>query len=559
MTEQKKEQRYGIEVSMYDKANDDNRICFFGVGQRFTFKAPQDYCGMGIGCNYTPVDSSGEYGDVSEETLKDGHSYVVRCDGMDEHGNEIIRAVDFNDQDEDYGQGSLPLGVTAITAMLLIGVQMFMPANALADAWTDPNTNYTWEYQVIYGGVRLTKGPDAKDSIAIPSELGGHSLTEIGDGAFRDHNNISEVTIPSSVTTICGAFKGCTNLTHISLPDGIETIGGEAFAGCSSLEKINLPDGIETIGEEAFAGCSSLEKINFPKSIRRIRQRAFEKCVELKSAQFNNAEQVDLSGGVFADCTKLESVSFLGEGIVDLYESVFRGCTNLKSITVNTNCSAIRCYKIKLHIILRIIFGKQVFEIRDFDFSRLHTGWGSYEWMHIKNRIPYCDSGDELVSKFPATSFCNAHPALYKDFCAGASEAWCKQRESEMREKGERCDARFEYDEKLGILTHVVVSFESPGVSVKALEAKYKKKTQKRFMERLISRKPRRAENTVYIDNGEISVSGEINSGGKVDEITIRSRKLDAALAERDRKENEAKTKAEADAARKKEANALNF
>lgn len=163
------------------------------------------------------------------------------------------------------------------------------------------------------------------------------------------------------------------------------------------------------------------------------------------------------------------------------------------------------------------------------------------------------------MSKFPATSFCNAHPALYKDFCAGASEAWCKQRESEMREKGERCDARFKYDEKLGILTHVVVSFESPGVSVKALEAKYKKKTQKRFMERLISRKPRRAENTVYIDNGEISVSGEINSGGKVDEITIRSRKLDAALAERDRKENEAKAKAEANAARKKEANALNF
>ncbi len=53
--------------------------------------------------------------------------------------------------------------------------------------------------------------------------------------------------------------------------------------------------------------------------------------------------------------------------------------------------------------------------------------------------------------------------------------------------------------------------------------------------------------------------TGKAASQGRLGSITIRSRKLDAALAERDRMEKAVKAKAEADAARKKEADALNF
>lgn len=541
MTAPKKEPRYGIEVSMYDEAIDGNSTCFFGVGQQFTFKAPVDYCGIGVVCNYMPIDSTGEYGDFSEETLKDGCSYEVQDCGTDEAEDIVATGLDVHD--EDSGHGSLHLG--AINALFLVAMQMFMPPNALADEWTDPNTNYTWEYTVSYSGACLKKGPDAEGAITIPSELGGHSVTSIGKEAF----------------------KGCTNLVRICLPDGVKSIdiGNEAFAGCSSLKEINFhfPEDIY-IGHEAFAGCSSFTEINFPKSIRSIGSRAFKKCVGLKSVQFNNVKGISLKGGAFADCSNLESVSFLGEGRVFLSPGVFSGCTNLRSITVNTNCSEILCWD-KNRIVLRIISGKQEFEIHDFDFSRLYALGESREWAYIKNRIPYCNSGDELVSKFPATGICDAHPALYKDFCAGAIEAWCKQRETEMREKGERCDAEFGYDEKLGILTHVYVRFESPGVSVEALEAKYKNKPQRSFMGKLTSSKPRIVESTqhvgrtVYIDNDEVSVSGEIDSDLKVSAITIRSRKLDAALAERNRKEEAARAKQEAEAAAKKDAEALNF
>ena len=206
---------------------------------------------------------------------------------------------------------------------------------------------------------------------------------------------------------------------------------------------------------------------------------------------------------------------------------------------------------------------------------------------HVFIRIPYCNSEDELVSKFPATGFCKDHPALYKDFCAGADYEWCLHRFAELRQEGQILDKSdiFDYhsemrresqnvnalhllfDEDMGILKGVEIFFPPPGVSVESLDAKFKKKTQRGFMEKLTSKKPRivertiynRIERIVYIDNDELSVSGKIDSTGMVDEITIRSRKLDEALAERDRKGNEVKAKAKADAAKKKEANALNF
>lgn len=69
--------------------------------------------------------------------------------------------------------------------------------------------------------------------VTIPSEVNGYKVTNIGYMAFNDCSNLSNVTIPSSITSIedC-AFEGCSGLTSISIPQSVTCIGYSVFRFC---------------------------------------------------------------------------------------------------------------------------------------------------------------------------------------------------------------------------------------------------------------------------------------------------------------------------------------
>ena len=75
-----------------------------------------------------------------------------------------------------------------------------------------------------------------KNSI-IPAD---GSVTEIGYGAFRYGNGLTDLIIPDSVTSIgLYAFCSCEDLKTVSIGSGLKLIGVQAFSGLNSLEKIN--------------------------------------------------------------------------------------------------------------------------------------------------------------------------------------------------------------------------------------------------------------------------------------------------------------------------------
>ena len=77
--------------------------------------------------------------------------------------------------------------------------------------------------------------------IAIPTVLGGHPTTVIGQNAFRSANKVTSVTIPEGITTIgSSAFAYCGNLTSIMVPNSVTSIGNWAFSFCPSLLSINV-------------------------------------------------------------------------------------------------------------------------------------------------------------------------------------------------------------------------------------------------------------------------------------------------------------------------------
>ena len=216
-------------------------------------------------------------------------------------------------------------------------------------------------------------------SIAIPSEIGGQSVTSIGSEAFKDCKSLLNVYISSSVRNVdIGAFEGCTNLRSVVLSNELTSIGNSVFKGCTSLNMIDIPNSVRyidpnafenctslqrvyffdrliSIGTSAFKGCTSLDRLSIPNSVTNIDSNAFENCISLESVTLSNS-LTSIGTSVFKDCHKLTSITIpntvtnfdpnafenctslesvtLPNSLISIGTSVFKGCTSLKEITI---------------------------------------------------------------------------------------------------------------------------------------------------------------------------------------------------------------------------------
>lgn len=86
-------------------------------------------------------------------------------------------------------------------------------------------------------------------------------VTNVGKYMFYRHQNLKEVYLPNSVTTIdVYAFWDCTSLKKISL-GGTKDICNNAFDG-SGLEEITITKNVAHISPTSFINCSNLKKFN---------------------------------------------------------------------------------------------------------------------------------------------------------------------------------------------------------------------------------------------------------------------------------------------------------
>ena len=171
-----------------------------------------------------------------------------------------------------------------------------------AECWKLKEVNIPSKVREIYSGI-FYGCPKAPASIAVLPET-----VEILDGDFCiGIPSIESVVVPPNVRIMKKAFYGVPNLKKVTIQTNkLTEIGEYAFYNCDNLEDINIPDGVTRIGKSAFELNFSLRKINIPSSVTYIAENAFA-CTHLDSIDIP-AGVTFIGRGAFWKCDRLKKV-----------------------------------------------------------------------------------------------------------------------------------------------------------------------------------------------------------------------------------------------------------
>lgn len=111
----------------------------------------------------------------------------------------------------------------------------------------------------------------------VLDEIDGIPVNNIGNGAFENCTNLTDVTLSKYTLYIYNrAFKGCELLKNINFnSQKVVKILSSAFNGCKSLEKIVLPENTFYISSYAFANCGNIKELHLGATMSYINSSAF--------------------------------------------------------------------------------------------------------------------------------------------------------------------------------------------------------------------------------------------------------------------------------------------
>ena len=108
----------------------------------------------------------------------------------------------------------------------------------------------------------------------------GAAITGIGDGVFMGNQTLKKfrATHSDKFTTIGAEAFADSAVEVVDLYYTVETIGDGAFRNCENLTEITLPASITHIGAGAFAGCTNLQSVNVLCDKKLLRAGMFVGC-----------------------------------------------------------------------------------------------------------------------------------------------------------------------------------------------------------------------------------------------------------------------------------------
>ena len=155
-----------------------------------------------------------------------------------------------------------------------------------------------WKYSLLPDGtVRLDDYLGADSCIAVPDEINGATVAELGEGALstcvdmfggvirkipkgqkKVRKAIKKVILPNALKVIGKAAFQWSPIESVDIPDSVMTIGEKAFDNCKALSEISFGTGLKEIGKQAFSGIHGISKWYLPDGLEIIQENAFLYC-----------------------------------------------------------------------------------------------------------------------------------------------------------------------------------------------------------------------------------------------------------------------------------------
>ncbi len=229
---------------------------------------------------------------------------------------------------------------SAILIVLVMLLSVIPFSGAIAAENGVCGENLTWS--LSNDGVLTVSGNGEMDNYLISKEPWYSVRSEIG-----------KIIVSEGVQTVGNsAFYDCSNLTEVSLPLSIVGIGSNAFADCESLEEIVLPANLKVIGSNAFYA-SGIRNIDIPASVTSIGKNAFGWCDSLSSISVNEGNTAYSSdeNGVLYDKNKSRLIKYpcvspvndfiIPGTVATVEEYAFENAYNLRNIGVSASVETI--------------------------------------------------------------------------------------------------------------------------------------------------------------------------------------------------------------------------
>ena len=122
---------------------------------------------------------------------------------------------------------------------------------------------------LVMSGVKTINGA-CKECPNLEDVVADEALETIGEETFRACPKLRSVTGIEGVKVIGeNAFgnyhpeRGCPALAEIELPEGLERIGECAFANCTNLTDVTVPDTVTNVGWRVWMQCHGLKNFTF--------------------------------------------------------------------------------------------------------------------------------------------------------------------------------------------------------------------------------------------------------------------------------------------------------
>ncbi|HRM58291.1 MAG TPA: leucine-rich repeat protein, partial [Prevotella sp.] len=265
--------------------------------------------------------------------------------------------------------------LSACSFRLFIGEKPNITSVMNEDLSTETTEEELNEVFVDEWGVEYSK--DGRKLLKVlPGKLSGaYSVKEgtriICDRAFLCCDSLSEIVIPSSVTSIGDhAFSSCFSLKYISIPKSVFGLNGNPFAEwygkleCLSpnfvyeddilfnkdksriisfrnqnIKSYVIPSSVTSIDDSAFSCCRSLSEIVIPSSVTSIDDRAFSCCRSLSEIVIPSSV-TSIGEGAFVGCRSLSEI-VIPSSVTSIGEGAFSSCSFLSDIVIPTSVTSI--------------------------------------------------------------------------------------------------------------------------------------------------------------------------------------------------------------------------